>query len=67
MIRTAETFNSWHSKLELSNRKQTVIGTAVLLLTLGVGVIWASTAPISGAAIAPGIIVATGQNKTVQH
>ena len=26
MIRTADTFKSWHSKLELSNRKQTVIG-----------------------------------------
>jgi HlyD family type I secretion membrane fusion protein len=67
MMRTADTFNSWHSKLLLSNRKQTVIGTVVILLTFGVGVIWASTAPISGAAIAPGIIVATGQNKTVQH
>jgi HlyD family type I secretion membrane fusion protein len=67
MIRTADTFKSWHSKLQLSNRKQTVIGTTVILLTLGVGVVWGSIAPISGAAIAPGIIVATGQNKTVQH
>lgn len=67
MIRTADTFNSWHSKLELSNRTQTIAGAAVIALTLGVGVIWGSVAPISGAAIAPGIIVATGQNKTVQH
>lgn len=67
MIRTADTFNSWHSKLQLSNRVQTIAGSAVIALTLGVGVVWGSLAPISGAAIAPGIIVATGQNKTVQH
>ena len=33
---------------------------------MGFGV-WGNTAPISGAVIATGVFVTTGQNKTIQH
>jgi HlyD family type I secretion membrane fusion protein len=39
---------------------------AVLALFGGLGA-WAVTAPISGAAVAPGVLIASGQNKVVQH
>ena len=39
-----------------------IVSTTVM----GFGV-WGNTAPISGAVIAPGVFVTTGQNKTIQH
>ena len=67
MIRTAQTFESWHQDVPLSIRPQASLGGIIIAATLGVGLIWAAFAPIDGAAIAPGQVIATGQNKTIQH
>jgi len=42
-------------------------GLLVLLASVAGFGIWAATAPIDGAVIAPGTFVATGQNKIIQH
>jgi len=48
-------------------RKPILIGAFMLILFLiGLGV-WAATAKISSAAIAPGVVVVEGERKTVQH
>lgn len=57
----------WYSDVPRSGRVPTIIGFAVLLVTVfGFGA-WASRAPIEGAVVAPGIFVAIGQNKIIQH
>lgn len=43
------------------------IGSLAVLVFFGGFGVWAATAPISGAAVAVGTLVATGQNKIVQH
>jgi len=48
-------------------RGPAIVGFFGILLFFGGFGVWASTAPLSGAAVAPGIIVARGQNKVVQH
>jgi HlyD family type I secretion membrane fusion protein len=67
MIRTAQTFESWHKPVPLSIRSYASLGGLVIAGTLGIGLLWAALAPIDGAAIAPGQVIATGQNKTIQH
>lgn len=67
MIRTAQTFEGWHRELPLTTRPQAMLGAIVIAATLGIGLLWSTLAPIAGAAIAPGVVVATGQNKSVQH
>lgn len=50
-----------------SLRWPVMLGTLALALFFGGFGVWAATAPISGAALAMGTLVATGQNKIVQH
>lgn len=44
-----------------------MVGGLAVALFVGGGGIWATTAPLSGAVIAPGVIVASGENNTVAH
>nr|WP_256378693.1 HlyD family type I secretion periplasmic adaptor subunit [Nordella sp. HKS 07] len=44
-----------------------VAGLMAIALFIGGGGIWAATAPLSGAVIAPGVIIASGENNTVAH
>ncbi|WP_394689768.1 HlyD family type I secretion periplasmic adaptor subunit [Hoeflea sp.] len=50
-----------------SLRWPVMLATLALALFFGGFGVWAATAPISGAALAMGTLVATGQNKIVQH
>lgn len=43
------------------------LGLLAMLALFGSFGVWASTAPISGAAVAQGSFVARGQNRTIQH
>jgi epimerase transport system membrane fusion protein len=43
------------------------LGVAIVLVTLGAFGGWASLAPLSSAALAPGVIIVDGYRKTVQH
>lgn len=57
----------WHQGVPTSIRKPVLAGLLCLGLSgLGFGV-WAATAPLSSAAVARGVVVATGQNKIIQH
>ncbi|WGF88517.1 HlyD family type I secretion periplasmic adaptor subunit [Marinivivus vitaminiproducens] len=44
-----------------------IIGLAVMILFFGIGGGWAALAPLSGAAIAPGVVSPEGSRQTVQH
>ncbi|RDJ22203.1 HlyD family type I secretion periplasmic adaptor subunit [Bosea caraganae] len=57
----------WYSDVPRSARAATISGVVIVAVTvMGFGV-WGNTAPISGAVIATGVFVTTGQNKTIQH
>ena len=49
----------------LNHQKRT--GTFWLFILFGLGGFWASTAPIDGAALAPGKVIVKSYSKTVQH
>jgi HlyD family secretion protein len=57
----------WYATVPRSIRKQTLIGAALIAVIIGGFGIWAMTAPLAAAVIAPGSFVATGENKIVQH
>jgi HlyD family type I secretion membrane fusion protein len=57
----------WYRGVPLSAKWPIIIGIGVLLLWGGGFAVWAGFAPLSGAVVAPGTFVATGQNKLVQH
>jgi HlyD family secretion protein len=59
--------DQWHRGVPLSARWPTIAGIGVLVLWLGCFGLWAGFAPLSGAVVASGTFVATGQNKLVQH
>ncbi len=54
-------------KAETSHEKPKRIGLIVVFLTFGIGGLWSVTAPLEGAALAPGTVVVKGSRKTVQH
>jgi HlyD family type I secretion membrane fusion protein len=43
------------------------LGVGLLVLLFGAGGLWMATAPLNAAAIAPGMVSADSQNKTIQH
>jgi len=43
------------------------VGIGVIVFFVGVGVLWGGSAPIAGAAIAPGVVSPDGRRRTVQH
>ncbi|MDP2621020.1 MAG: HlyD family type I secretion periplasmic adaptor subunit [Hyphomicrobiales bacterium] len=51
----------------LSVRWPAILGLMGILAFFGGLGVWASTAPIAGAAVAPGVLVASGHNKIIQH
>ena len=65
--RTETQFDAWHSMVKTGNTRLSVIGLLALLLAFGGGGLWAATAPLAGAALATGVVIATGQNKILQH
>lgn len=67
LSRTETAFNAWHSTVAKGSSRLSVIGLLALIVAFGGGGLWAATAPLSGAALATGRVIATGQNKTVQH
>ena len=59
--------DSWAENVRTGVRGPTLVGLSVLGLFIAVFGIWAASAPLSGAAIAPGIVTARGQNLRIQH
>lgn len=60
-------FNGWHRDIVVNTRKPVIFGFCAIAIALGAAGAWAFTAPLAGAVVAPGIVVAIGQNKIVQH
>lgn len=66
---TAEqnSMQQWSRGVPLSARWPTIAGLVILALWVGCFGVWAGLAPLSGAVVASGTFVATGQNKLIQH
>ncbi|KGD96579.1 MULTISPECIES: HlyD family type I secretion periplasmic adaptor subunit [Rhizobium/Agrobacterium group] len=57
----------WARGVPTSTRRVAAVGLgATFLFIFGFGA-WASLAPLAGAAVAPGVVAAAGQNQRVQH
>ncbi|MCT7378478.1 HlyD family type I secretion periplasmic adaptor subunit [Chelativorans salis] len=57
----------WARSVKTSTRLVSAVGlAATLFYVFGFGA-WASLAPLAGAAVAPGVVAAGGQNQRVQH
>lgn len=57
----------WAKDVRTGTRLVSAVGLgATLLFVFGFGA-WASLAPLAGAAVAPGVVAAAGQNQRVQH
>lgn len=59
--------DQWHREVPVSTKWPVFVGLGILVLLLGCFGVWAGVAPLSGAVVASGSFVATGQNKVVQH
>ena len=58
---------AWARAVPVGTRGIALFGYAAITLFLGAFGVWAATAPLSGAAIAPGVVAAAGQNVAIQH
>lgn len=58
---------SWSTPVRASNRRLMSIVGLVLLLVFGIGGVWAATAPLGGAVLASGRVIAQGRNIAVQN
>jgi HlyD family secretion protein len=58
---------SWHTGVKTGIGWPSVAGLLTLVLGFGGFGTWAAMAPLEGAVIAPGKVVASGRNKAVQH
>lgn len=58
---------SWYEDVPRNIRGHVTVGLIILGLAFGGFGVWAFTAPLAAAIMAPGSFVATGRNKMVQH
>ncbi len=58
---------NWTAEVPTGTRLYTVSGLVLGVVFLGSFGAWASLAPIAGAAVAPGVVAAAGQNLSIQH
>jgi len=65
-IQTAKT-DDWQSSVPTSIKKPLIVGCLIMGTFIAGFTFWANKAPIAGAAIAPGVVVASGQNQGIQH
>lgn len=67
MSQTSVGAEKWGGAVRTGTRGVALVGYLAIILFAGAFSVWAATAPLSGAAIAEGIIAASGQNQVVQH
>lgn len=59
--------NDWRDRVPTSIKMPLIMGLLVIgVFVAGFG-LWAVRAPIAGAAIAPGVVIASGQNQSIDH
>ncbi len=61
------TQNDWRERVPTSIKKPLIMGLLVIGVFLTGFGYWAIRAPIAGAAIAPGVVIASGQNQSIDH
>lgn len=57
----------WSGRIQTGTGRIALVGYATIGLFAGSFAYWAATAPLSGAAIAPGVVAAAGLNIVIQH
>ena len=57
----------WQREIPTQTGKIAVAGYATIITFIGGFGVWATTAPLASAAIAPGVVAAAGQNIMIQH
>ena len=57
----------WYADVPRSIARHAFLGLALMALAFGGFALWAFTAPLAAAVIAPGSFVATGRSKIVRH
>lgn len=57
----------WQDKVPTKMTTSVLFGLLVVAIFIAVFGIWAATAPLSGAAVASGVVQASGQNLVVEH
>jgi multidrug efflux pump subunit AcrA (membrane-fusion protein) len=62
-----EQLNGWAASVPFGQRRLRTIAALVLVGVFGFGGYWASTAELGGAAVGSGRVIATGNNRIVQH
>ena len=58
---------AWAKNVNTSAKMPSFFGLLILALFVGGFTWWAGFAPLAGAAVAPGVIAAAGQNQVIQH
>jgi HlyD family type I secretion membrane fusion protein len=62
-----ETSFAWERGITASPKRIGLLGYMVIAVLVGTFGVWRALAPISGAALAPGVIAAAGRNIMIQH
>ena len=57
----------WANKVKTGRWGPAFFGLLIIIAFLLAFGFWAASAPLAGAAVAPGVVTASGQNLTVQH
>lgn len=57
----------WHKDLDTDRKAVLKYAAIVLFVVFGIGGIWALTAPLAGAVIASGRVIAEDRNRVIQH
>ncbi|MFZ1815417.1 MAG: HlyD family type I secretion periplasmic adaptor subunit [Rhizobiaceae bacterium] len=58
---------AWKERIPTGISVSVLSGLLVVAIFLAGFGVWAVTAPLSGAAVAPGVVQASGQNQTIEH
>jgi HlyD family type I secretion membrane fusion protein len=64
---TRQSAEQWQTRLNTQVSPVAMAGHLVIGVLLGGFALWAFTAPLDAAVITPGVVVAAGQNVTIQH
>ena len=59
--------DDWRKRVPTSTKMPLLLGLLVLAIFFSGFGYWAIRAPIAGAAIAPGVVIASGQNQSIDH
>ncbi|MEX6505855.1 HlyD family type I secretion periplasmic adaptor subunit [Jiella sp. M17.18] len=59
--------DSWTASIPTTIRRSTILGVGASTVFAAFFGVWGTTAPIAGAAVASGVVVAAGRNQKVQH